>query len=499
MSVHRSNPHLDGAEGILAPQSGYIIGQLRSIPVQCVHCVVVAADIGVIFCVSVIVEKMSFLSNDDDMMRFDRMGVLAAGLFAIIAHLVGAYELPVHFSVRQSLLRVANAWAGVQLFVFGLSTALTDFSGTVAPAILLWAVACALALLSGRAFMVAATRVLRRRGVFNQRSAMIGTGSSAARLVRYISQHKILTLSLIGVFGDAADLLDRHPDQDQAGLPYLGDLTALLCAIRAGTVDRVIIALPSDQEDRVRTIVARLSETPVEIRLLPANDSFSWMDNPVVMLGELPIFTLLDWPLSRRQRLLKALEDRLLAFVALLLLMPLMGMIALAIRLESPGPALFRQLRQGYNCRNFAILKFRTMYQATEPVDGVRQAQRHDPRVTRLGAILRRTSLDELPQLINVLVGHMSLVGPRPHAPSTRAAGRLFCEIAQAYPSRHNVKPGMTGWAQVCGWRGETQSEAQLIGRLEHDLYYARNWSLWFDLRIMFRTIATVLGQHNAY
>jgi Undecaprenyl-phosphate glucose phosphotransferase len=495
MPVHLSNLHLDVAESILAPQGGYTVGQLRSIPVQYVHCVVVAADIGLIFFVSLIVEKISFPFDGDDMMRFDRIGVLAAGLFAIIAHLVGAYELPVHFSVRQSLLRAANAWVGVLLFVFGLSTALLDFSGTVAPTVLLWAGACALALLSGRVFMVAGARVLRRRGVFNQRSAMIGAGSSAARLVRYISQHKILTLSLIGVFGDAADL----PDQDQAGLPYLGDLTALLCAIRAGTVDRVIIALPSDQESRVRTIVARLSETPVEIRLLPANDSFSWMDNPVVMLGELPVFTLLDWPLSRRQRLLKALEDRLLAFVALLLLMPLMGMIALAIRLESPGPALFRQQRQGYNCRNFAILKFRTMYQATESVDGVRQAQRHDPRVTRLGAILRRTSLDELPQLLNVLIGDMSLVGPRPHAPSTRAAGRLFGEIAQAYPSRHNVKPGMTGWAQVCGWRGETNSEAQLLGRLEHDLYYARNWSLWFDLRIMFRTIATVLGQQNAY
>ncbi|SER95920.1 undecaprenyl-phosphate glucose phosphotransferase [Sphingobium sp. YR768] len=495
MPVHLSNLHLDGAESILAPQGAYTVGQLRSIPVQCVHCVVVAADIGLIFFVSLIVEKISFPFDGDDMMRFDRIGVLAAGLFAIIAHLVGAYELPVHFSVRQSLLRAANAWVGVLLFVFGLSTALLDFSGTVAPTVLLWAGACALALLSGRVIMVAGTRVLRRRGLFNQRSAMIGTGSSAARLVRYISQHKILTLSLIGVFGDAADL----PDQDQAGLPYLGDLTALLCAIRAGTVDRVIIALPSDQESRVRTIVARLSETPVEIRLLPANDSFSWMDNPVVMLGEIPVFTLLDWPLSRRQRLLKALEDRLLAFVALLLLMPLMGMIALAIRLESPGPALFRQQRQGYNCRNFAILKFRTMYQAKESVDGVRQAQRHDPRVTRLGAILRRTSLDELPQLLNVLIGDMSLVGPRPHAPSTRAAGRLFGEIAQAYPSRHNVKPGMTGWAQVCGWRGETNSEAQLLGRLEHDLYYARNWSLWFDLRIMFRTIATVLGQQNAY
>ena len=499
MPVRFSDPHFEGAEHIRVPRSGYGVGQPRSIPVQCVHCVVVAVDVVFIFCVSLIIERASFLSEGAGIVRFDRIGVLAAGLFAIIAHLVGAYELPVHFSVRQSLLRAANAWAGVLLFVFGLSTAFLGFSGKVAPTILLWAGACALALLSGRASMVGATRFLRRRGIFDQRSAVIGTGRSTARLVRYIAQHEILTLSLIGIFGEAADVSDRHLDQDEAGLPYLGDLTALLSAIREGAVNRVIIALPSDQESRVRAIVARLSETPVEIRLLPASDSFSWMDNPVVVLGELPVFTLLDWPLSRRQRLLKAAEDRLLAFVALLILMPLMVMIALAIRLESPGPALFRQQRQGYNCRNFAILKFRTMYHANQPVDGVRQARRGDPRVTRLGAILRRTSLDELPQLLNVLVGQMSLVGPRPHAPSTRAAGRLFSEIAQSYPSRHNVKPGMTGWAQVCGWRGETQSEAQLLSRLEHDLYYARNWSLWFDLRIMCRTISTVLRQHNAY
>ncbi|WP_156358372.1 undecaprenyl-phosphate glucose phosphotransferase [Sphingobium sp. Leaf26] len=495
MPVHLSNPHLKGAGRILAPQGGYGVGRLRSIPVQCVHCVVVTADIGVIFCVSLIIESVPFLSEGNDMIRFDRIGVMAAGLFAIIAHLVGAYELPVHFSVRRSLLRAANAWAGVLLFVFGLTTAVLGFSGRASPTILIWAAACALALLSGRAFMVGTTRFLRRRGVFDQRSAMIGTGRSAAQLVRYVAQHEILTLSLIGIFGDTADI----SDQDEVGVPYLGNLTALLSAIREGMVKRVIIALPSDQESRVKAIVARLSETPVEIRLLPANDSFSWMENPVVVLGELPVFTLLDWPLSRRQRLLKALEDRLLAFVALLILMPVMGMIALAIRLESPGPALFRQQRQGYNCRNFAILKFRTMHQAEHPAEAVRQAQRGDPRVTRFGAMLRRTSLDELPQLFNVLIGQMSLVGPRPHAPSTRAAGRLFSEIAQAYPSRHNVKPGMTGWAQVCGWRGETQSEAQLLGRLEHDLYYARNWSLWFDLRIMFRTIATVMGQQNAY
>jgi Undecaprenyl-phosphate glucose phosphotransferase len=273
----------------------------------------------------------------------------------------------------------------------------------------------------------------------------------------------------------------------------------LLTAIREGSVDRVIIALPPNQSDRIEAIVARLSETPVEIRLVPTNDGFSWMHRPMVVLGELPVVTLLDWPLSRRQRWLKALEDRVLACLALMLLLPLMICIAIAIKIDTPGPVFFRQQRQGFNCQIFMILKFRTMRLSPSPGHVVVQAQRRDPRVTRVGAFLRRTSMDELPQLLNVLAGQMSLVGPRPHAPSTRAAGRLFGDISQSYSSRHNVKPGMTGWAQVCGWRGETLSEAQLLGRLEHDLYYARHWSFGFDLYIMIRTVVTVLRQHNAY
>lgn len=495
MSGLSSNLHNDG--DVVRRASGLVAARRWTIPIQYMQCAVSVVDMLFIVAANLAIGHILLLySSNIDALRFDRIGILSGALFAIIAQLVGAYELPVNLSVGQSVLRALNAWAGVTLFVMGVGVTLQDLVPMVPADMYIWSAGCGAALALGRTAMVLVTRGLRRQGLFDQRSAVIGTGQQAVDLVRYISQHKVLTLSLIGFFDD--DAMPSLNGQD-VPLPYLGDLAALLAAIRNGMVDRVIIALPLNQESRVREIVNRLSETPVEIRLAPANECFSWTQNPLVVLGELPVVTLLDWPLSRRQRLLKAMEDRLLALIALLILMPLMLVIAIAIKLDSAGPVLFHQQRQGFNCRNFAILKFRTMRAASGAGEAVVQAQKQDPRVTRIGAILRRTSLDELPQLLNVLYGHMSLVGPRPHAASTRAAGRLFGEIAQSYPSRHNVKPGMTGWAQVRGWRGETQSEEQLLQRLEHDLYYVRHWSIWFDLHILVRTVAIVLRQDNAY
>jgi exopolysaccharide biosynthesis polyprenyl glycosylphosphotransferase len=243
-----------------------------------------------------------------------------------------------------------------------------------------------------------------------------------------------------------------------------------------------------------------LGTTPVEIRLAPEWAGYAWARRPMILLGGLPVLTLLETPLSGWKLFVKAVEDRVLSLIALILLSPVLAAAAIAIRLDSPGPILFRQLREGYNCRPFPILKFRTMYvdQCHRGGEMV-QTTRDDPRVTRVGAFLRRTSIDELPQLFNVLSGAMSLVGPRPHAASTRAGGKLFGEIRASYPTRHNVKPGLTGWAQVCGWRGETTSEEMLIQRLQHDLYYVEHCSLLFDLYILARTATIVLFQRAAY
>lgn len=204
-------------------------------------------------------------------------------------------------------------------------------------------------------------------------------------------------------------------------------------------------------------------------------------------------------PLDGWTGLAKRSIDVTLALIALGLHIPLLLVVALAIRLDSPGPILFRQRRIGLNGRPFELLKFRTMYHGASPRGRIRQACPHDPRVTRIGALLRHTSFDELPQLWNVVRGDMSLVGPRPHAPGTCAGNTPFEQVTRRYALRHRVRPGMTGLAQVRGWRGRTDTEDKLLHRLECDLEYIAHWSLWLDCMILARTIAAVLRMRNAY
>jgi exopolysaccharide biosynthesis polyprenyl glycosylphosphotransferase len=209
--------------------------------------------------------------------------------------------------------------------------------------------------------------------------------------------------------------------------------------------------------------------------------------------------TLRRGPVAGWNRLVKRIEDIAFALPAPLLFAIPMILIAAAIRLDSAGPAIFRQRRIGLDGRPFEMLKFRTMYHAADRQDVCRQATRHDPRVTRVGALLRRLSFDELPQLFNVLRADMSLVGPRPHAPGTCAAGQRFEEVTQLYTARHRVKPGMTGLAQVRGWRGETDTLEKFLHRIDSDLEYIETWCLALDLRIICRTVFTVLRMRNAY
>jgi polysaccharide biosynthesis protein PslA len=206
-----------------------------------------------------------------------------------------------------------------------------------------------------------------------------------------------------------------------------------------------------------------------------------------------------DWPISGWQGVVKRLADIAIALVLLVVSSPAMLVAAVAIRIESPGPILFRQRRIGFANIDFVTLKFRTMREQAPCLGRLRQTTRHDPRVTHVGAILRHSSLDELPQLLNVLRGEMSMVGPRPHAPGSCAGGKPFELVTPHYAARHRVRPGMTGLAQVRGWRGETETEDKLLRRVEADLEYIDTWSLWRDVVILARTAVSVLAMRNAY
>ncbi|MCI0557133.1 MAG: exopolysaccharide biosynthesis polyprenyl glycosylphosphotransferase, partial [Nitrososphaera sp.] len=212
-----------------------------------------------------------------------------------------------------------------------------------------------------------------------------------------------------------------------------------------------------------------------------------------------PVLKVFQKPVSGWSYLAKTIEDKVLAALLLVLTMPVMVLIAVCIKLDSPGPVLFRQKRYGFNDQLIDIYKFRSIRVKQQDKDATRLVSRNDPRVTRIGRFLRRTSLDELPQLLNVLRGDMSLVGPRPHALNASAEGRLYHDVVEKYSTRHKVKPGITGWAQINGWRGETNTEEKIRKRVEHDLYYIENWSLVLDLAILLRTMWVVVKGNRAY
>jgi Undecaprenyl-phosphate glucose phosphotransferase len=427
---------------------------------------------------------------------YDRVVFVAALAFSVLSETIGSYDIDAQFSLRQAWQRVFTAWLITALFMLTLAFLLRASDAVSREWALAWFAGGGVMLMGTRVAMTIWVRRLKKQGTFNQRVAIFGAGPQGVRLAQYIQTHDKLTISIIGFFDDRRD--GRVP-ASASSIPVLGNLSDLMNVIREDRVDQVIVALPWSAEVRLQEVVRQLALTPVRIRLAPDLASFVFARRPVVLLGEMPVMTLFERPISGIDALIKAAEDKVLGVLILLLIWPLLLLVALAIKLDSSGPVFFRQPREGFNNKSFRVFKFRTMYNNLGEVDNIQQASRKDPRVTRVGAILRRTSLDELPQLFNVLAGDMSLVGPRPHAASTRAGGKLFSEVVTSYAARHKVKPGITGWAQVCGWRGETDTEDKLIKRFEHDLYYIENWSLLFDFYILLRTAAALVVPRNAF
>lgn len=433
---------------------------------------------------------------DGNLAIYGRVTLIAALAFAVLAESLGSYDIEAQFSLRLGWRRVTLAWAMTALFLITMGYLLKASDAVSRAWAIGWFLSGGASLLLARALSTMWVRRLKNNGTFNERVAIFGAGPQGVRFAEYVQAHDRLTISLIGLFDDRK--ADRLP-VEVAGVPLLGNLSTLIGMIREGLIDQVVVALPWAAERRLQDVVSRLALTPVKVRLAPDLVSFTFSRRPVVILGDVPVMTLFDRPISGMSAVMKDFEDKVLTGIILALSWPVLLAIAVAVRLDSPGPILFRQPREGFNNRPFNCYKFRTMYHNRLEYKNITQASRDDPRVTRVGRILRRTSLDELPQLFNVMMGDMSLVGPRPHAPSTRAGGRLFSDVVQSYAARHKVKPGITGWAQVCGWRGETDTEEKLVKRFEHDLYYIENWSLWLDLYILLRTVGAVLLPRNAF
>jgi Undecaprenyl-phosphate glucose phosphotransferase len=300
----------------------------------------------------------------------------------------------------------------------------------------------------------------------------------------------------MGVFDDRGD--DRV-DRIIAGYPRLGNLNALVEFARSTRLDIVIVALPITAEQRLIDVTRALSVLPAEVKLPARASALRFTADTYSRVGNVAMIDLVEKPIADWGMVGKWAFDKLFGLAALVVLAPVMLAVAAAIKLDSRGPVFFRQKRHGFNNELIEIFKFRSMYVDRCDANAANLVTKEDPRVTRVGRFIRKTSLDELPQLFNVIAGSLSLVGPRPHALEAKAAGMLYNSVVDGYFGRHKVKPGITGWAQIHGWRGETDTPEKIQKRVEHDIYYLENWSLLLDLLILIKTPFALLKSENAY
>ena len=328
-----------------------------------------------------------------------------------------------------------------------------------------------------------------------ENAVIIGSGRLANFLYQKISANPWLGERVLGAIPIVADALPAQEPGAEPGKvpPTLGTLDNLLDLIEQHNIRTVYFVTPLDAAEVLEDLYFSLLDKHVAVHWVPDIFSLRLVNHSVREIAGIPVLTLSETPLTGTRLLLKTIEDFVLSLLILIMIAPLLAVVALAIKLDSPGPVFFRQKRMGWNGKIFSIWKFRSMV-AHQPASGqVVQAQKNDPRVTRVGAFIRRTSLDELPQLFNVLTGEMSLVGPRPHAIQH---DEEYSRRITDYFARHNIKPGITGLAQVRGFRGETKDIEQMIQRVESDIEYINNWSVWLDLSILIRTAGAFTGKH---
>jgi putative colanic acid biosynthesis UDP-glucose lipid carrier transferase len=412
------------------------------------------------------------------------LAMLAFWLFAEYRHLYRSWR---GISLSRQIGLLWSIWLGVGglllLFLFASK------SGSLysRQAVMTWLLLAPALLSVLRFFLTLAAHVLRVQGRNTRRVAIIGAGGMGAKLAQTIQAAPWMGLELQGIYDHRSSV----PQTDN----FRGNTRLLLQQAFHGNIDRIYIALPMHEEDAIRDLLKDLANTTAAVYLVPDLSLFDPLHMRWDAVGEIPSVSIFENPFHGFNGILKRIEDIVLGFLILLLITVPMSLIALGIKLSSPGPVLFKQRRYGLDGKEIWVWKFRTM---TVCEDGTNftQACKNDARVTRFGAFLRRTSLDELPQFINVLQGRMSIVGPRPHAVAMNEEYRYKIN---GYMLRHKVKPGITGLAQVNGWRGETDTEDKMLKRVEHDLLYIRNWSLWLDLKIIFLTVVHGFVHKNAY
>lgn len=359
-----------------------------------------------------------------------------------------------------------------------------------------WYLAATAYMVISRAAISHQVRKWARNGRMERRTVIVGGAEPAEKLIRAMETQQDSDVRICGIFDDRDDL--RSPPI-VAGYPKLGTIDELVEFTRRARIDMLIVALPFDAEDRVLAMLKKLWVLPVDIRLSAHAKRLRFRPRTYSFIGSVPMLDIFDKPIRDWDSVAKRLFDIFFSLLGIILLSPIMLVTAIAIKATSKGPVIFKQQRHGFNNELINVYKFRSMY--TEQCDPTARAavQKGDPRVTTVGRIIRKTSIDELPQFFNALRGDLSLVGPRPHAVHAQTPSKLYGEVVDGYFARHRVKPGVTGWAQINGWRGEIDHDDKIRKRTEFDLYYIENWSLLFDLKILLLTPIRLMNTENAY
>jgi len=400
---------------------------------------------------------------------------------------VGLYASQRGVTLFEEVHRLLNAWLLLAMTWFAflfLSKTGNDFSRVWS---VYWIVTGFIVHLTVRGAIRVTLRTLRERGYNVRRVAIVGANDLGREIAERIGKLKWSGLEVRGFYDDGAP----SPESADAPVPFRGGVDQLLRDLGIGSIDQVWIALPLRDEARIREVLQDLRHYSVQVRFVPNIFDFALLNHSMTEIAGLPVINLTETPLEGANRLLKNLEDLVISILILIVTSPLMLFIALGVKLSSPGPVFYRQERVTWNGERFHILKFRSMPVDAEADSGPVWSNGSQPRATPFGALLRRTSLDELPQFINALRGEMSIVGPRPERPEFV---ERFKHQIPGYMQKHLVKAGITGWAQVNDFRGDTD----LRERIQCDLYYIENWSLWFDLRIIALTLVHVFRTRNA-
>ncbi|MEZ5843185.1 MAG: undecaprenyl-phosphate glucose phosphotransferase [Hyphomicrobiaceae bacterium] len=420
-------------------------------------------------------------------------GIATVSLF----HVLGLYQIAALSQALRHMPRIALGWlaanAALIAVVFFMKAG-PEFSRVW---LALWVAGGGTALVAGRLAMAALVQHWMRQGRLTRRAVILGAGPASRMLADALTRDAESDVRVCGIFDDRVTPTSRNDVDDEPA--SAGALADLIAFARRTRIDIVIVALPMRAERRLVEMMRALRQLPVDIKLWEQASELKLARRAYSTIGSVRFLDIADRPIADWGSVVKWAFDKVVALAAIVLLAPLMLATAVAIRLESRGPVLFRQKRYGFNNELIEVLKFRSMYVDQCDTDASKLVSRHDPRVTRVGRFIRQTSIDELPQLFNVLRGDLSLVGPRPHALAAKAGSRLYDEVVEDYFARHKVKPGITGWAQINGWRGETDTDEKIRKRVEHDLYYIENWSLMLDLYILIKTPFALVRSDNAY